>query len=124
MQLYIWEKKITRDAKQKSTRLYLTIYSYFRLYALYLEGEDLKCSFQCSSPYSHNPCKYIRGAKYHKILNTLKEERKMKLKAFHWTFEKTIRKIWQKPKCDKVILHEVLVNKSFLLLQCLVREYS
>lgn len=37
--------KITRDAKQKSTRLHLTIRSYFRSCALYLEGEDLKCSF-------------------------------------------------------------------------------
>lgn len=38
-------EKITRDAKQKSTRLHLTSYSYIHLYALYLEGEDLKCSF-------------------------------------------------------------------------------
>lgn len=38
-------EKITRRAKQKSTRLHLTSYRYFHLYALYLEGEDLKCSF-------------------------------------------------------------------------------
>ena len=31
---------------------------------------------QFSSPYSHNPCKCIRGAEYHKILNTPKEQRK------------------------------------------------
>lgn len=38
-------EKITRNAKQKSTRLNLTICSYFPSYALYLEGADLKCSF-------------------------------------------------------------------------------
>lgn len=35
-------EKITRDAKQKSTSFHLTS---FCLYALYLEGEDLKCTF-------------------------------------------------------------------------------
>lgn len=61
MQPYIWEKKkiITRDAKQKSTRLHLTIYSYFRLYALYLEGEDLKCSL---SFHLHTPTTLVSAS--------------------------------------------------------------
>lgn len=67
--------------------------------------------FQFSSPYSHNPCKCIRGVEYHKILNTFKEKCKMKLKAFHWTFEKNIRKIKQSQNVIKDYLHEVLVNK-------------
>lgn len=52
-------EKITRDAKQKSTRFHLTIYSYFRLYALYLEGEDLKCSF---SFHLHTPTTLVNAS--------------------------------------------------------------
>lgn len=52
-------EKITRDAKQKSTRLHLTVYGYFRLYALYLEGEDLKCSF---SFHLHTPTTLVNAS--------------------------------------------------------------
>lgn len=52
-------EKITRDAKQKSTRLRLTIYTYFRLNALYLEGKDLKCSF---SFHLHTPTTLVNAS--------------------------------------------------------------
>lgn len=51
--------KITRDAKQKSTRLHLTIRGYFRLYALYLQGEDLKCSL---SFHLHTPTTRVNAS--------------------------------------------------------------
>lgn len=52
-------EKITRHAKQESTRLHLTICGYFRLYALYLEGEDLKCSF---SFHLHTPTTLVNAS--------------------------------------------------------------
>lgn len=55
-------EKITRDAKQKRTRLHLAVYSYFRLYALYLEGEDLKCSF---SFHLHTPTTLVSASQKH-----------------------------------------------------------
>lgn len=57
--LHLGGKKITSDVKQKSTRLHLTIYSYFRLYALYLQGEDLKCTL---SFHLHTPTTLVNGS--------------------------------------------------------------
>lgn len=51
--------KITRDAKQKSTRFHLTVDGYFLLCALYLGGEDLKCS---RSFHLHTPTTLVNAS--------------------------------------------------------------
>lgn len=82
------EKKITRHAKQKSTRLHLTICGYFRSYALYLEGEDLKCTL---SFHLHTPTTLVNASEEPnttKYLILLKRHEKRSLRQFRWTFER------------------------------------